>query len=240
MRRGHESALKLLLAVALLPAAAAVVAAAVGALGGLLERRADTQSFLIGCASYPLVHLAAAGLGGGLRRLLYVLGHELTHAIAAWMSGYKVHRLSVRPDGGHVDVSRSNAFVALAPYVFPLYALGVVLAYRLWLWNGGPRPGGAAHEVFLLALGAALSFHWVFTATALWTVRQPDLAAAGGAVFSLVLIALGNGLIVLGALKCLFPKLVSLEAAAALAARFTAGVWVGLYRLLERAVAAAV
>src|SRR3977135_2329591 len=53
----------------------------------------------------------------------YVFGHELTHAIATWMSGGKVKHFHVSKKGGHVKVSKSNAFIALAPYIIPLYSL---------------------------------------------------------------------------------------------------------------------
>lgn len=226
MRRRSLGALKLLLGLALAPTAAATLVAAAKALTVLLQRPGDTKAFLIGCAAYPVLHVATTGLGFDTpRRVLYVFAHELTHAIAAWASGYRVRSFVVGKDGGHVDMSNSNAFVALAPYVLPFYALLVVLAYRVWLWQAGADPGPLAHEAFLLCLGAALTFHWVFTWTALWTVEQPDLAMAGGTFFSLVLIAFGNGAVVLIALKCLFPKLVSLDAAARFAGDVTLAVW---------------
>lgn len=231
MRRRLVGALKLIVGLALAPAAGALVAASIKSLGGLLSSPTDTQYFLIGCAAYPILHVATTGLGiDGPRRILYVLAHELTHAVAAWMSGYRIHRFVVGVDGGHVDMSESNLFVALAPYVLPLYALLVILAYRLWLWRFGTG-SAASHEAFLLALGAALSFHWVFTIAALATVRQPDLALAGGALFSLVLIALGNGVTLLLGLKCLFPKLISLGQAGRLALELTAAIWTAPWRL---------
>ena len=215
-------ALRLAAGVLLAPAAAATLFSAARALGALVGDKGGPRWFLLGAAAYPVLHMATTGLGfDGLRRAFYVLAHELTHAIAALMSGYRVHRVRVAAHGGHVDTSRVNAFVALAPYIVPLYALGIVGAYRAWLWHAGGHATPAAHGLFLAALGAALSFHWVFTALALGTVRQPDLALAGGLVFSLTLIALGNGLVLLLALKCLFPKLVSLSAAGRLAWDFT-------------------
>ncbi len=225
MTRRFRGIAKLVVGLALAPTAAAVLVAAAKALTLLLQKPIDTRYFLIGCVAYPVAHYATTGLGFDTpRRVLYVFAHELTHAIAAWASGYRIHSFVVGKDGGHVDMSKSNVFVALAPYVLPFYALLVVLAYRIWLWQA-PNSGPLAYEAFLLCLGGALAFHWVFTWTALWTVEQPDLALAGGTVFSLVIIALGNGAVVLLALKCLFPKLVSLAAAARLAGDVTISVW---------------
>src|SRR5947209_510574 len=75
----------------------------------------------------------------------YVFGHELTHALASVMMGGKVHEFKVSKSGGHVLLSKSNFFVALAPYCVPIYTLCVLFGffalsfclpveqYRLWL-----------------------------------------------------------------------------------------------------------
>jgi hypothetical protein len=142
-------------------------------------------------------------------RWLYVLGHELTHALAAWTSGGKVFAIKVADDGGHVDLSHSSAFVALAPYCVPFHALLVVFGYRvlLWFW-----PDVQAEEVFLLLMGGALAFHALMTWETLTQVKQPDLAAAGGSLFSFSVIGAINGLVVLLLLKALFPESVSFSA----------------------------
>src|SRR6266436_991114 len=41
----------------------------------------------------------------------YVFGHELSHAVAAWMSGADVKRFHVSKKGGSVSVSKSNVFI---------------------------------------------------------------------------------------------------------------------------------
>ena len=56
----------------------------------------------------------------------YVFGHELTHALCAWMMGGKVKRFKATSKGGHVVLTRSNFLIALAPYFFPIYAVAVV------------------------------------------------------------------------------------------------------------------
>lgn len=155
-------------------------------------------------------------------RKLYVFGHEATHALAAWGMGGKVHAFHVGEDGGHVDLDRTNFIIALAPYCVPVYTLAVVSLYRAWLlW----APEAAAPGLFLALMGATLAFHWALTAEILWTRVQPDLAAAGGKVFSLALIALANGLCVLFLSKALFPGTVDLGRAASRAYEGSRSFW---------------
>src|SRR5438552_16436943 len=68
---------------------------------------------------------------------IYVFGHELTHALWAWLFGGRVQRFKATPDGGHVVVSKTNFFIALAPYFFPLYAAIVVALFSVGhlVWN---------------------------------------------------------------------------------------------------------
>lgn len=149
-----------------------------------------------------------AALGASLVRRAYVFGHELTHALAAWAVGAEVHAFHVGEHGGHVDLSRSSAFIALAPYCVPIYTLLVIAGYRVLVWL---RPGAGSDGLFLGLLGLSLAFHVLLTFESLVDHDQPDLTAAGGVVFSLALIALVNGLLVLLLLKLLFPRAVALS-----------------------------
>jgi hypothetical protein len=173
--------------------------------------------FISGFLGYVLAYA-----WGPLRlRRAYVFAHELTHALAAWAQGAKVFRFVVRKESGHVDLSHSNAFIALAPYWIPTYTLLLVGIYRLILWFG-PRP--YAYEVFLFLMGSSLAFHLLHTAESLWSEKQSDLNHVGLA-FSLTLVAFLNGILLLVALKCLFPKLVSLQESLHWIAAFTLASW---------------
>src|SRR5260370_12159999 len=55
--------------------------------------------------------------------LLYVFGHELTHALWVWLMGGRVSPFRVGRDGGHVVTHLTNVWVALAPDFFPLLSL---------------------------------------------------------------------------------------------------------------------
>jgi len=135
----------------------------------------------------------------------YVFGHELTHAVAAWMSGASVKKFKVSKHGGSVTVSKTNLFVALAPYIFPIYSLILLGLYVVvdrfvfeldvyWKW-------------FLWILGGTLAFHGALT---FHTLRQgqPDLKQ-GGRFLSAVLIYLSSTLLIVAMLSLLFPRTVS-------------------------------
>ncbi len=135
----------------------------------------------------------------------YVFGHELSHAIAAWVSGAKVRRFHVSKKGGSVTVDKSNTFIALAPYVLPVYAvLVMILFYTACYFLPEWRRYGHA---FLWVLGLSIGFHMALTAYALM-IDQPDLKSAGK-FLSAVLIYLGNALSVILVLGLLFPRTVS-------------------------------
>jgi hypothetical protein len=118
---------------------------------------------------------------------VYVVGHELTHAIWTWLMGGRVKKIKATSRGGHVIVTKNNFVIALAPYFFPLYAILVVLVFLAghWVWNWH------GYLVwFHLFLGAAYSFHVTLT----WHIlqnRQSDVTDHGY-LFSAVIIFLGN------------------------------------------------
>lgn len=124
--------------------------------------------------------------------LTYVIGHELTHAVCAWLCGGKVKQFQVSDEGGHVVLSKSNFLIALAPYFLPLYAVLVVAVYALghWLWRW---PAGSPW--FHLALGAAYGFHVALTWHILG-IAQTDVSGQGY-LFSATVIYLGNVLVLL-------------------------------------------
>jgi hypothetical protein len=134
----------------------------------------------------------------------YVFGHELTHAMAAWMTGGKVRHFHVSKKGGSVTVTKTNFFVALAPYMVPLYALGLVGAFY-----------GISHfyplrsywNSFIWLLGAAVGFHMALTVYAL-KHDQPDLKLVGK-FLSAVIIFLGNTASIIFLLGLLFPRTIS-------------------------------
>lgn len=216
-------------AAVLAPTAGAALYAAVRSTASI-GAHGEASWFVGGAAALSLAHLAGLGL-----RPLYVFAHELTHALAAWAGGGKVYAFVVKGDSGRVDLSHAGPFVALAPYWVPLYALACAAAYRAWMWYGAPD---WSRQAFLAAMGAALAFHLLHTARSLWQTHQSDLDEAGPAL-SLALIALLNAVVILGALKCLFPERVSLGDALASVADATRAFWGGAAAFARAASAAA-
>lgn len=130
--------------------------------------------------------------------LLYVFGHELTHAIWAWAMGGRVKKFKASSTGGQVVVTKNNFLIALAPYFFPLYAVLVVVVFLVlnrfgeWRWQVA---------WFHLFLGAAYTFHLTLTAHVLKS-RQSDITDQGY-LFSAVVIYLGNMVVLLVAVPLL-------------------------------------
>lgn len=229
--------LRLLIGVLLLPLSASLSWAAAKALAGVAMGASAAAPFVAGIGLMTVAWLIGRHVlepegkfAWGMRtaRWMYVLGHELTHAMAAWTSGGSVFAIHVEEKGGHVDLSHSSAFVALAPYCVPFHALLVVAGYRLLIWL---HPAAQAEALFLLLMGAALAFHALMTWETLTQVKQPDLDAAGGSVFSFALIGIANGLVVLLLLKALFPETVALAASAKGAGRSAWWFWTKAWTL---------
>jgi hypothetical protein len=119
--------------------------------------------------------------------LVYVFGHELTHALWVLLMGGRVSRFRVGRDGGHIVTDRNNFWIALAPYFFPLYSLIVIGGYGVLGLFVRVQPYG---RLLYALIGATWAFHFTFTC---WMIpkKQTDLTDHG-TFFSLVVIYLMN------------------------------------------------
>lgn len=141
-------------------------------------------------------------LGSGLLRnfflYLYVLGHELTHALFVLLFRGRVSDIHVSTTGGYITTNKTNLVIALSPYFVPFWSLVLsvifITARLIWKLNG---PWDLA---FFALIGSTWSFHMLWT---LWMIPrdQPDLRE-NGTFLSLVIIYLAN-LCLLVALLCL-------------------------------------
>jgi len=119
--------------------------------------------------------------------VVYVFGHELTHALWVLLMGGRVSRFRVGRDGGHIVTDRNNFWIALAPYFFPLYSLIVIATYGILGLFVDVQPYG---RLLYALIGVTWAFHFTFTC---WMIpkKQTDLTDHG-TFFSLVVIFLMN------------------------------------------------
>jgi hypothetical protein len=119
--------------------------------------------------------------------VVYVFGHELTHALWVLLMGGRVSRFRVGREGGHIVTDRNNFWIALAPYFFPLYSLIVIALYGVLGLFFNVQPYG---RLLYALIGATWAFHFTFTC---WMIpkKQTDLTDHG-TFFSLVVIFLMN------------------------------------------------
>ena len=133
---------------------------------------------------------------------MYVLGHELTHALWSWPFGGKLKKIKVKSSGGHVLITKSNFLVSLAPYFFPLYVVLVIIIFLLGnlFWNWTPYV-----LWFYFFIGMAYSFHITLTFRIL-KIKQPDIVKEGY-IFSTIIIFLGNICVLLIGIPFLTTKI---------------------------------
>ena len=238
--------LRLLVGFALLPLAVSLLWVSAKTLAGVSIGSSTAAPFAAGLgvafalwaiARWLILDLVGpAGWAARMTRWSHVLGHELTHAMAAWATGGSVYAISVGEKEGHVDLSHSSAFVALAPYCVPFYSLAVAIGYRILLWY---KPDAGGEALFLFLLGATLGGHLLFTWDSITQTRQPDLDEAGGVLFSLSIITIANGLMIMLLLKGLFPESVPLferlREAASMTKSFWGFAWLGAKPALSAA-----
>lgn len=140
---------------------------------------------LLGAAAWVI--LAGSKLFTTSFVYLYVLGHELTHALAVILSFGKISGFRVALEGGHVQTNKNNLFIALSPYFIPLWAVvwaALYAAVNLFY----PLDG---YEMVLYAgIGFWWGFHLFWTA---WLIPrdQPDLRE-NDTFFSLMIVYLAN------------------------------------------------
>ncbi len=128
---------------------------------------------------------------------IYVLGHELTHAIFVLLYRGKVTEFHVSADGGYITTNKTNLIIALSPYFVPFWAVVAAAFY------GSLRHFAGLSQEWDRALYGLLGFTWTFHMVwTLWMIPrdQPDLKE-NGTYLSLVVIYLAN-LLVLAGLLC--------------------------------------
>jgi hypothetical protein len=129
---------------------------------------------------------------------LYVLGHELTHAVFVLLYRGKVTDFHVSTEGGYITTNKTNFVIALSPYFVPFWAMIFAIFYAAVRYFAALD----SHwdRVLYGIMGVSWTFHMIWT---LWMIPrdQPDLRE-NGTFLSLVIIYLANLLVLVGLLCC--------------------------------------
>jgi len=128
---------------------------------------------------------------------VYVLGHELTHALCGLCFGAIPTNLRVGLKGGSVTLTKSNLLITLSPYFFPFWTAVVGLLALIVRCFVSPLPYTGA---WLFAVGFTWCLHVCFTLRALLQ-SQPDIQEYGY-VFSYVFIWILNVAAVIAWIVC--------------------------------------
>ena len=189
--------LKFIIAIFLLPACAALSQTFFTAFAraAVAQRLWAGEEFWFFSLGVVLWLIAFFGLPRPI--ILYVFGHELTHALWVLILGGRISRFHVGREGGHIVTNRTNFWIALAPYFFPLYSILAIAVYGGLSLFFNTQPYG---RLLYAGIGTTWAFHFTFTC---WMIpkNQTDLRDHG-TFFSLVVIYLMN-LVLLSAMLIL-------------------------------------
>ncbi len=189
--------LRFFFGVLLLPVAIAVSIALYRQLISLEDIGSPQQIyFFYGIIAYSIFHLLIYRPAK-----LYIFSHELLHTVSSWLFGGKTKQFQITDKGGSVTTTKSNTFINLAPYLFPIYAILIWLVYFLFSFFYNLE---RYRNPFLFLIGLSLAFHIIFSAELLKT-KQSDLVKSGY-LFSISIIYIVNISIVAFALNLIFPS----------------------------------
>ncbi len=158
-----------------------------------------SYAFLLGMALYLILHFL---LYKPIK--VYIIGHELVHAISTYICGGKVKNIKLNSNSGSVNVDKVNTFIALSPYFVPFYSIVVCIIWALLKYAFKLR---VATELLLFFLGFTITFHIVLTLYAIY-IGQQDFKISGW-LFSIVLIFIINCLILIIIFIILLPSKLS-------------------------------
>ena len=174
--------------------------------------RAFLDATLISAGTTGWLSVEAVSLLGGIAAFamswfalshpvrMYVLGHELTHALWGLLFGARPSDVRVSASGGSVRLTKSNMLITLAPYFFPFYTFLVIIVALITYAFFRPLP---FLPLWLFLIGFTWSFHVLFTLETLGQ-RQPDVKLYGR-IFSWTFIFIVNVAIVLVWLATMTP-----------------------------------
>jgi len=146
---------------------------------GRMATREEGWIVLAGAVVYLLMHFF-------LRKpeRFYLWAHEFSHLVLAKLFFRKIHQFNISSrSGGKVVMDRTNVMIDLAPYIFPLYSVGIGIAASV-LRNASPW----VPDIYLAVASFLFTMHLLFSAEG-FLAGQPDLRRSGR-VFSAAIVLL--------------------------------------------------
>ena len=157
----------------------------------------DAMLFLCGIVAFALVNLFSKG-----RPFLYVFAHEVSHAIASFLTGSKVHSIYVSGSGGTTKTEKCNLAILLFPYIFPFFSVCILALYWALDWAGDVH---ALNPYFYFLMGLTLTHHLFLTCYFIFK-GQSDMRKAEP-VLALGLVVFLNAVILTAFAGDLFPDI---------------------------------
>ena len=188
--------LRFLVSLLLIPACIAITASFYKEVVAIKVISDSGLVFILGALAYSLLHLLLFKLD-----FLYVLGHELMHAVTTLFSGGKVMNIKVSSEGGSVQTTTPNFFVILAPYLIPVHTVFVAILYFILSFF---MDVSKYSTQFIFLIGFTLMFHLAYTAQSI-KEKQSDLMKTGY-LFSISFIYIVNIVIVFSIVSLLFKE----------------------------------
>jgi hypothetical protein len=196
-----KKVLRFLLGLAIIPIAVAGAVSLYQQLA-LVSGLSQNQSyFLAGIGIYLIIHSLFYK-----PVYLYIVGHELSHVLFTWFCGGRVKSFRASFEGGSVVSTKSNFFITLGPYFFPIYTIlvsGVYLCLSIF------SEVNKYSSLFIFLIGFSWTFHVVLTVHFI-KMRQPDILKTG-TLFSISLIYIINLAILVFILSSLFTEVSFLD-----------------------------
>ncbi len=132
---------------------------------------------------------------------IYILLHELSHAIAGVLKGNRIKKIKISKNYGYVSFSKKpDKLTTIFPYIFPILNIifavvyvGINIIFNLSLY-----------KFFLFIQASALMFH-ILNTFEISLTSQSDFKKFGGRFLSLIIISVLNAFIVALIIITLFP-----------------------------------
>lgn len=119
---------------------------------------------------------------------LYVISHELTHALFAIITGNAIKKIHISSKNGYVSFKdKPTKITAIAPYIFPFYNFIFAISYIIITAISKKK----IFYFFLVTQSFFLSFH-IFNTIEAISINQKDFKMIAPRLISVIIIILIN------------------------------------------------